>query len=60
MSRYRLFHTLIVLVFTGCLLYGLTARNELGVTITVTAAIIGTILVIVNHKMNRYPKSEAE
>ncbi|SIR38067.1 hypothetical protein SAMN05878482_103482 [Peribacillus simplex] len=56
MSRYRLFHILIVLAFMPCLLYSLMVRTPQGVIVTFFAAIIGIGLMLLNVSINKYPK----
>ncbi|MBL3644779.1 hypothetical protein MZM54_07100 [[Brevibacterium] frigoritolerans] len=56
MSKYRLFHTLIVVIFFGCFLYGVTARTPESFTVTIIGGIVGIGLLLTNHKMNK--KSE--
>ncbi|MGE7879060.1 hypothetical protein [Peribacillus muralis] len=53
MSKYRLFHTLIVVIFLGCFLYSVYTRTPEAFIMTI---IVGIGLLLVNHKMNK--KSE--
>ncbi|MEB2631270.1 hypothetical protein SOP94_22815 [Peribacillus frigoritolerans] len=56
MSKHRLFHTLIVVIFFGCFLYGVTTRTPESFTVTIISGIVGIGLLLANHKMNK--KSE--
>ncbi|MFD9625279.1 hypothetical protein [Peribacillus muralis] len=56
MSKYRLFHTLIVVIFFGCFLYSVYTRTPEGFIVTIVVGIVGIGLMLVNHKMNK--KSE--
>ncbi len=55
MSKYRLFHILIVLAFMACFIYSLVARTPQGVIVTFFAAIIGIGLMLLNTSINRHP-----
>jgi hypothetical protein len=57
MSKYRLYHTLIVLMVMVSVAYGLMERSTKGIIVTVVTAVIGAVLVILNHKKNN-PKSQ--
>ncbi|SFC09835.1 hypothetical protein SAMN05443252_101872 [Bacillus sp. OV322] len=53
MSKYYLIHVLIVLLFGGCLVYGLTVRNQTGFTVTAIGAVVAIILMIINKKPSK-------
>ncbi len=56
MSKYRLYHTLIVVMFLGCFLYSVYTRTPEGFIVTIIVGIVGIGLILVNHKLNK--KSE--
>ncbi|MFJ7753627.1 hypothetical protein ACQKGI_08895 [Peribacillus muralis] len=56
MSKYRLFHTLISVIFLACFLYSVYTRTPEGFIVTIIVGIVGIGLILVNHKMNK--KSE--
>ena len=57
MSKYRLFHTLIVLAFIPFLLYSLVQRSTEGALAVAIAAIVVITLMLLNHKFNHPSKS---
>lgn len=57
MSKYRLYHSLIVLMVMASVVYGLIEKSTQGIIVTVITAVIGAVLVILNHKKNN-PKSQ--
>lgn len=50
MSKYHLYHALIVILFTVILIYNLLTN---GFILTVIAGILGITLIFLNHKKNR-------
>lgn len=60
MSRYRLIHTLIVLIFMGCLIYSLVVRTPQGFIVTFFAGVIGIGLTLLNFALFRRPKTLGE
>ncbi|MFJ5750447.1 hypothetical protein ACIP97_18010 [Peribacillus frigoritolerans] len=57
MSKYRLFHVLIVMAFMVCFIYSLVVRTPQGVIVTFFAAIIGIGLILLNTSINKHPKN---
>ncbi|WP_157805678.1 hypothetical protein [Bacillus sp. mrc49] len=56
MSKYRLFHTLISVMFLACFLYSVYTRTSEAFIMTIIVGIVGIGLLLVNHKLNK--KSE--
>ncbi|WP_298469926.1 hypothetical protein [uncultured Psychrobacillus sp.] len=60
MSRYRLIHTLIVLMFMGCFIYSLVVKTPQGFIVTFFAGVIGIGLILLNFALFRRPKTLGE
>ncbi|ARI75580.1 hypothetical protein [Halobacillus mangrovi] len=58
MAKYWVYKILINLAFIGFLVYSLLQRNTLGLIILVTAAVICSILLILNDRVNRKDKKK--
>lgn len=56
MSKYYFYHFLIMTLFMAGFIYDLYQN---GYILTVTAAIVCSILIIINSKKNRKPKTKA-
>ncbi|MFD6440558.1 hypothetical protein ACFWDG_12240 [Peribacillus sp. NPDC060186] len=55
MSKYRLFHALIVMAFTACFIYGVVVRTPQGFIVTFFAGLIGIGLMLLNFSIHKYP-----
>lgn len=58
MSKYRLFHTLIVLIFMVFLIYGLLVMNTQGFIMILASGIIGIGMMFLNHGKNKHHKRQ--
>lgn len=56
MTKYWVYKILINLTFTGLLVYSLIQRNTLSLIILVTSAVICSVLIILNDRINRKGK----
>ncbi|WP_221416667.1 hypothetical protein [Peribacillus simplex] len=56
MSKYRLFHILIVMAFTACFIYSVVVRTPQGFIVTIFAGLIGIGLMLLNFAFHKYSR----